>query len=168
MTTILLNETKLHIETTLASVGYAELMIRLADQYRREGNHAAANGALMMAWNIRENTSDAMDILAKITPEHAALLGQSERQRLAAELNSSYENLNRSGLEHGSTEDQWDECYEQAADWYKFCFEVGLAAHLADAIATRAESQPQTEDNVEIARDAVVKCYQTGLADWPT
>ena len=88
-----LNETKLHIETTLASVGYAERMIRLADQYRREGNHAAANGALMMAWTIRENTAGAMDILPNLTPEHAALLGQSKRQRLATELNSSYENL---------------------------------------------------------------------------
>ena len=155
-----LNETKLHIETTLASVGYAERMIRLADQYRREGNHAAANGALMMAWNIRKNTAQAMDILPNLTPEHAALLGQSERQRLAAELNSSYENLNQMVQEHDSTEDQWDECYEQDAEWYMFCFEVGLAAHLADAITTRAESLPQSEDNIELARDAVGKCCQ--------
>ena len=101
-----------------------------------------------------------MDILPNLTPEHAALLGQSERQRLAAELNSSYENLNQMVQEHDSTEDQWDECYEQDAEWYMFCFEVGLAAHLADAITTRAESLPQSEDNIEIARDAVGKCCQ--------
>ena len=95
--TMPLNETKLHIETTLASVGYAERMIRLADQFHREGNQAATNGAFMMAWDIRENTKDAMDILPNLTPEHAALLGQSERQRLSSELNSSYENLNRLG-----------------------------------------------------------------------
>ncbi len=114
----------------------------------------------MMAWNIRENTAQAMGILPNLTPEHAALLGQSERQRLAAELNSSYENLNQMAQAHDSTEDQWDECYEQDAEWYMFCFEVGLAAHLADAITTRAESLPQSEDNIELARDAVGKCCQ--------
>ena len=155
-----LNETRLHIETTLASVSYAERMIRLADQYRREGNHATANAALMMAWNIRENTDDAMAILADLAPEHAALLGQSERQRLATGLNSAYENLNRLGREHGATADLEDERYDQDADWYKFCFEVGLTAHLAETIATRTESQPPTEDNIEIAKDAVGKCYQ--------
>ena len=45
-----LNKTKLHVETALASVGYAERLILLVDQFRREANHAAANGALMMAW----------------------------------------------------------------------------------------------------------------------
>jgi hypothetical protein len=155
-----LTETRLHVETTLASVGHAERMIRLADQYRRKGNHAAANAALIMAWNIRENTDDAMAILADLTPEHAALLGQSERQRLATELNSAYENLNRLGREHGSTADLGDEHYDQDADWYKYCFEVGLTVHLAETIAARTESQPQTEDNVEIAKDAVGKCYQ--------
>ena len=160
MTAIPLNETKLHIETALASVGYAERMIRLADQFRREGNHAAANGALMMAWNIRENTEDAMAILLNLTPEHAALLGQSERQRLSTELNASYENLNRLGEEHGSTEDQWDEWNEQETDWYKSCFEVGLAVHLAEVIVARTQGLPQNEDNVEIVVDAVGKCYR--------
>ena len=160
LTALPLNETKLHIETALASVGYAERMIRLADQLHREGNHAAANGALMMAWNIRENTEHAMDILPKLTPEHAALLGHSERQRLSTELNASYENLNRLGEEHGSTEDQWDECNEQETDWYKSCFEVGLAAHLANAIIARAEGLQRNEDTIEMAVDAVGKCYK--------
>lgn len=160
MATIPLNETKLHIETTLASVGYAECMIRLADQFRREGNHAAANGALMMAWDIRENTKDAMPILPNLTPEHAALLGQPERQRLSTELNSSYENLNQLGRQHGSTEGQWDKCYEQHAEWYEFCFGVSLAAHLAEAIIARAESLQQSEDNIEMVADAVGKCHQ--------
>ena len=150
----------MYVEDALTAVEYAENMIRLADQYRREGNNVAANGALKMAWNIRENTEDAMAILPMMTQEHAALLGQSERQRLATELNSSYENLNRLGREHGSTEDQWDECNEQETDWYKSCFEVGLASHLGNAIAARAERQLQTEDNIEIARDAVGKCYR--------
>ena len=154
-----LNETKLHVETALASVSYAERMIRMADEYRREGNHAAANGALMMAWTIRENTEDAMAILPNVTPEHAALLGQSERQRLATELNTAYENLNRLGFEHGSTEDQWDECNEQEAEWYEYCFEVGLAAHLAEATTTLLEGVQQSKDNIEILRDTVGKCY---------
>ena len=160
MTTLLPNEPKMYVEDALTAVSYAERMIRLADQFRREGNHAAANGAVMMTWNIRENTENAMAILPNLTPEHAALLGRSERQRLSTELNSSYENLNRLGWEHGSTEDQWDECYEQEADWYKCCFEVGLTAHLADAIVARAERQPQTEDNIEIVVDAVGKSYR--------
>ena len=101
-----------------------------------------------------------MDILPNLTPEHAALLGQSERQRLATELNASYENLNRMAQEHDSTEDQWGQCYEQDAEWYLFCFEVGLAAYLANAITARAESLPQSEDNIEMASDAVGKCCQ--------
>ena len=154
------NETKMYIEDALTAVVYAENMIRLADQYRRDGNHAAANGALMMTWDIRENTKDAMEILPNLTPEHAALLSQSERQRLSNELNSSYENLKRLGQEYGSTEDQLEGSYEQDAEWYEFCFGVGLAAHLADAIAARGESLPQSEDNIEMVRDAVGKCHQ--------
>ena len=153
-----MNEPKLHVETSLTAIGYAERMIRLADQFRREGNHAAANGALLMAWDIRENSEHPIDILANLTPEHAELLGQSERQRLATEINASYENLNRLGEEHASTEDQWDECNEQEIDWYKSCFEVGLTAHLADAIVAGAEGLPQNEDNVEMVVDAVSKC----------
>ena len=159
MTTQLPNETKMQIQDTLTAVGYAEGMIRLADQFRREGNHAAANGALMMAWDIRENTKDAMATLTNLAPEHAELLGQAERQRLWTELNASYENLNRLGFEHYSTEDQWDECNEQETDWYKSCFEVGLAAQLANAITTRAESLPQSEENSEMVADAVGECY---------
>ena len=56
MDAVPLNEPKLHVETSLTAIGYAERMIRLADQFRREGNHAAANGALLMAWDIRENS----------------------------------------------------------------------------------------------------------------
>ena len=161
MTTIPINETRMFIEDALSCVAYAEHMIRLADQHRREGDNAAANGALMMAWYIRENTAEAMEVLPNLTPEHAALLGQSERQRLAAELNSCYENLNRLGREHGSDASQWDESDEQTAESYMACFEVGLAAHLANTIAVRAESSlPHSQGKIKIARLAVGKCYR--------
>ena len=160
MANILLNETVLHIESSLASVNYAERMFRLADQYRREGNHAAANGALMMAWDIRQNSEWAMDIMADLTREHAGLLSQPDRQRLVTELNASRNNLDRLAGEHVSTEEHWNECYEREAEWYQFCFGVGLAAHLADAIASFAEGYPSSEDNIEILVDNMVKCYQ--------
>ena len=158
MTTIPINETSMFIEDALPCVACAERMIRLADQHRREGNHVAANGAVMMAWIIRENTAEAMEVLPNMTPEHAALLGQSERQRLAAELNSCYENLNPLGRGQGSDASQWDESDEQTAEWYMSCFEVGLAAHLANTIAVRTESLPHSETKIEVARLAVGKC----------
>ena len=160
MAPIPLNEVKLHIETALASVRYAERMIQMADQFRREGNHAAANGALMMAWNIRENTESAMNILPNLTPEHAALLSQSERERLSGELNSAYENLNRLGEDHYSTEDQWDECYKQEAEWYLNCFGVGLAAHAAETIVASLDGLPESKENIEMIQNEVAKCCQ--------
>ena len=155
-----INETVLHVETALAAVGFGEGMIQLAEQFRREGNHPAANGALMMAWIIKENTEDAMAILDGVRREHAALLGQSERQRLVTDLNASWENLDRLGREHESTEDQWDECYEKESEWYQLCFEVSHATHLAHAITAYAEGQARSEDNVELVVDAVSKCYE--------
>ena len=160
MTTVPINETRMFIEDALSCVAYAESMIRLAGQHRREGNHAAANGALMTAWIIRENTAEAIEVLPNLTREHAAMLGRSERQRLATELNSCYENLNRMGEEHDPDASQWDEFDEPAAEWYMSCFEVGLAAHLANTIAVRAESLPQSEAKIKIARLAVVKCFR--------
>ena len=61
MTAIPFNETRTCIEDARASAGYAEKMISLADQYRREGNHAAANAALMLTWNIRANIAKITD-----------------------------------------------------------------------------------------------------------
>ena len=160
MTTIPINETRMFIDDALTSVAYAESMIRLADQYRREGNHTAASGALMMAWIIHENTSEAMEVLPNLTGEHAAMLGEPEQEQLDAALDSCYEKLNRMGREHDPDASRWDEFDEPAAEWYMSCFEVGLAAHLANAIAVRAQSPPQSEAKIKIARLAGGECYR--------
>ena len=118
----------------------------------------------MMAWVIRENTAEAMEDQPNLTGEHAGLLGQAARRCLSAALDSCYGNLNRMGREHDPDASQWDQFDESTAEWYMSCFEVGLAAHLANTIGVRAESSPQSEAQINTARLAVIECYGAAQA----
>ena len=160
MTTIPFNETRTCIEDALASAGYAEKMISLADQYRREGNHAAANAALMMTWNIRANIAKAIEVLPMLTPEHARLLDQSERQRLVTELATSSANLERRLQEHPVTVGQLNDCDEQEAGWYMSCLHIGHLAHLARNISERAARSPDDDELAEVMAFAINACYE--------
>ena len=155
MTSIQFNQTRTCIEDALASTGYGEKMIAMADQYRREGNHAAANAAHLGTWNILESIDRLSRVLPRLTPEHAALLDPSERQQLAAQLQASSENLNRLLNEHSVTESQLDACDTQEADWYVACLRMGHLAHLARNVDTRVNRLPETEDLLELAEFAV-------------
>ena len=93
MTTVSFNHTQMSIEEVLSSAEYGKRMIRLADQFRREGNHDAANAAFMGAAYIRDQLSKTIDLLPIIAPEHAALLGETRRQRLLTQLTESQARL---------------------------------------------------------------------------
>ena len=159
MTTIEFNETRTCIEDALASASYAEQMINLAGQYRRENNQDAANAALMMAWHIQGNISKVIFIMPMLAPEHAQLMDQSERQQLAAELTKSYQQLTQLIREHNVTEPQLDDCNNQEVDWYKSCLGIGHLAHLARNMAQRAELLPDNDEVTELTAYAVAKCY---------
>ena len=68
MTAAPFNHTQTSIEEILSSAKYGERVIRLADQFRREGNHDAANAAFMAAAQIRYTLSAAMELLPIIAP----------------------------------------------------------------------------------------------------
>ena len=82
ITTVPFYETRTCIEDARASADYAEKMISLGDQYRREGNHAAANASLMLTWNIRANIVKITEVLPMLTPEHTQLLDPSVPRQL--------------------------------------------------------------------------------------
>ena len=160
MTTIEFNETRTCIEDALASASYAEQMINLASQYRREDNQDAANAALMMAWHIQGNISKVIFIMPMLAPEHAQLMDQSERKQLAAELTESHQQLTQLIREHHVTEPQLDDCNDQEVDWYKSCLGIGHLAHLARNMAQRAERLPDNEEVTKLMAYAVAKFYE--------
>ena len=53
MTAFQFHHAQTSIEEALSSAQYGERMIRLADQFRREGNHDAADAAFVAAAQIR-------------------------------------------------------------------------------------------------------------------
>ena len=160
MTTIPFNETRMCIEETLASAGYGEKMTSLANQYRREGNHAAANAAIIMTWNIRTNIAKVIEFLPMLTPEHTQLLNPSERQQLTTELTTSYTNLERLVQEHPVTEAQLDDSHEQEKNLYMSCLHIGHLAHLAHSISERAARFPDDEELTEVMKFSINTCYQ--------
>ncbi len=113
MTAVPFNHTQISIEEALSSAQYGERMIRLAGQFRREGNHDAANAAFMAAAQINDTLAKAVDLLTIIAPEHAALLGESQRQRLATQLNETHQRLNRLVMEQALAEVPLEDCDEQ-------------------------------------------------------
>ena len=165
MTTIEFNETRTCIEDALASASYAKKMINLAisnyhaGQYRRENNQDGANAALMMAWHIQGNMSKVIFIMPMLAPEHAPLLDQPERQRLAGALTKSYEELSQLIREHHVTEPQLENCNDQEVDWYQSCLQIGHLAHLARNMAQRAERLPDNDEVTELMAAGVSKCY---------
>ena len=149
MSTVPFNHTQMSIEEALSSAGYGERTIRLAGQFRREGNHDAANAAFMAAAQIRDALSTAMDLLPIIAPEHAALLSPSDRQRLATQLNESHERLNRMVLEHDVSEVPLADLDQRHEEWYASCLHIGHMAHLARNVSARAaEATPTPGDDL--------------------
>ena len=149
MTTVPFNHTQMSIEEALSSAQFGERMIRLADQFRREGNHDAANAAFMAAAQIRDTLSTAMELLPIIAPEHAALLNPSERQRLATQLNDAHQRLDRMVLEHDVSDVPLEDCDQQREEWYASCLHIGHMAHLARGAAARtSESTPTPGDDL--------------------
>ena len=149
MTTVPFNHTQMSIEEALSSAGYGERMIRLAGQFRREGNHDAANAAFMAAAQIRDALSTALDLLPIIAPEHAALLSPSDRQRLATQLSESHEGLSRLVSEHDVSDVPLEDCDQRYEEWYASCLHVGHMARLARGVAARAkETTPTPSDDL--------------------
>ena len=115
------NQTRTCVEDTLASAEYGKKMISLANQYRREGNTAAAHAAIMISWRIHGNVENAIASLPRITPEHAALMNRSERQQLTTELTASSEKLGRFLIDDAVTDCMLDDWDRREAGWYMLC-----------------------------------------------
>lgn len=160
MTAVMFNHTQTSIEEALSSAMYGERMIRLADQFRREGNHDAADAAFMGAAQIRDTLSAAMDLLPIIAPEHAGLLGASQRQRLATQLSESHERLNRMIEEHDVAEIPLEDLDQRCEEWYASCLHIGHMAHLARGVAARAAEAMPSDDLIEMTEYALSLLHQ--------
>ena len=162
MSTVPFNHTQMSIEEALSSAGYGERIIRLAGQFRREGNHDAANAAFMAAAQIRDALSTAMDLLPIIAPEHAALLSPSDRQRLATQLSESHERLNQLVADHDVSEVSLADCDQRYEDWYASCLHIGHMAHLARNVSGRAAETTPTpgDDLIEITGYALGQLHE--------
>ena len=118
MTTVTFNHTRMSIEDIVSSGEYGKRMIRMAGQFRREGNHDAANAAFMGAAHIRDQLSNTMDLLPTIAPEHAALLGETQRQRLLNQLSESHGRLSQLVTEHSASTILPEDCDQRVEGWY--------------------------------------------------
>lgn len=155
MTTVSFNHTQMSIEEVLSSAEYGKRMIRLADQFRREGNHDAANAAFTGAAYIRDQLSKTMDLLPIIAPEHAALLGETRRQRLLTQLTESQGRLSQLVTEHSASTIPPEDCDQRVEGWYASCLHIGHMAHLAKSVAARAEATPPTGELINISEYAL-------------
>lgn len=160
MTTVPFNHTQTSIEEVLSSAQYGERMIRLAGQFEREGNHDAADAAFMAAVQVRDTLSAAMELLPVIAPEHAHLLGESQRQGLATQLGESHADLNRMIEEHDVAEIPLEELNQRCEEWYASCFHIGHMAHLARGVAARAAAAAPSHDLIEMTEYALGLLHQ--------
>ena len=124
------NRTRTCIEEAFASAEYGEKVISLGNQYRREGNHIAANAALTTIWDIRGKIKKVIAILPTLAPEQAALLEQSERQNLVGRLTTYSDHLDQMIREHPITEEQLDNSNSDHVDWHIACIHTGYLVHL--------------------------------------
>ena len=159
-TSIPYNQTRTCVEDNLASAEYGKKMISLANQYRREGNTAAAHAAIMIAWRIHGNVENAIASLPRIAPEHAALMNRSERQQLSTELTASSEKLGRFLIDDAVTDCMLDDWDRRESEWYMLCLNVGHLAHLARSVAARVDRLPKSEDLLDLAEFAVRHCCE--------
>ena len=155
MTTVTFNHTRMSIEDIVSSGEYGKRMIRMAGQFRREGNHAAANAAFMGAAHIRDQLSKTMDLLPIIAPEHAALLGETQRQRLLNQLSESHRRLSQLVTEHSASTILPEDCDQRGEEWYASCLHIGHMAHLARGVADRAAATPPNGDLIETTECAL-------------
>jgi len=162
MTTVPFNHAQTSIEEVLSSAKYGERMIRLADQFRRESNHDAANAAFMGAAQIHDTLSAAMELLPVIAPEHAHLLVDSPRQHLVAPFSDAPAHLNRMIGAHDVAEIPLEELDQRCEGWYESCLHIGHMAHLARGVAARAaEATPTTShDLIEMTEYALGLLHQ--------
>ena len=155
MTIPLPNQTRTCIEEALASAEYGEKVINLGNQYRREGNHIAANAAFATTWDIRDKIKKVIAILPMLTPEHAALLDQSERQNLVGKLTEHSDRLDQMIREHPLTKEQLDNSNSDHVDWHIACIHAGYLVHLARKNTERVNRMPDNDMMAEIAHYAV-------------
>ena len=149
------NQTRTCIEEALASAEYGEKVINLGNQYRREGNHIAANAAFATTWDIRDKIKKVIAILPMLTPEHAALLDQSERQNLVGKLTEHSDRLDQMIREHPLTKEQLDNSNSDHVDWHIACIHAGYLVHLARKNTERVNRMPDNDMMAEIAHYAV-------------
>ena len=159
-TSIPYNEARMCVEDALASANYGEKMIRLADQYRREGNIAAAHAAIMIAWRTRANVENAIASLPRIAPEHAALMEPSERQQLTAELTAASGKLGRFLADEAVSDCMLEDCDPREAEWYMLCLNLGHVAQLARSVAARVDRLPESEALLDMADFAALHCCE--------
>ena len=160
MTAVQFHHAQTSIEEALSSAQYGERMIRLADQFRREGNHDAADAAFMAAAQIRYTLSAAMELLPIIAPEHAHRLSESQRQRLATQLSESHGHLNRMIEEHDVAEVPLEELDQRCEEWYASCLHIGHMARLARGVAARAAEATPSDDLIEMTEYALSLLHQ--------
>ncbi len=160
MSSTMFNHTQMSIEEAVSSAEFGERLISLAGEFRREGNHDAANVAFMGAAHILERLSTAIELLPIIAPEHAALLSESQRQGLTTQLNVSHQRLSALVAEHDASEVLLDDCDQRYEEWYASCLHIGHMAHLARNVAARAAETPPTGDLIEITGYALSQLHQ--------
>ena len=168
MTTVAFNHTQTSIEDVVSSGEYGQRMIRLANQFRREGNHDAANAALMGAAHARDQLSKTMDLLPIIAPEHAALLGETQRQHLLSQLGESHGSLSQLIAEHDVWKVPMEACDPRHEEWYASCLHIGHMAHLTRGVAARAAEVSPSEDMVKMTKYALDRLLigaQESMAD---
>ena len=149
------NHTQASIEETLSSAQYGKRMIRLASQFRRQGNHDAANAALMGAVHVRDQITRVIHLLPSIAPEHAALLNQTQRRHLTARLAKSHQEMTKLVAEHDISGIPPEACDQRCENWYASCLHIGHLTHLARSIVARAGGSPPDDETVEMTKYAL-------------